>query len=122
MLKPKHAVEIGSEEMLSAEYDLFLSALGYETRSTEVSKKLTGTRAFQIALPFPETDLYAYRANKDYYKTNGFTFAQVEGGSILPFLSYFLRENARGGKPFRVCIDISSLTRQRMAEVLERPA
>lgn len=101
--------------------DMLLVALGYETRATHVASKLAHPPKAKYALAFKERQLFSYKKNEAWFRSRGF--------AIEPFDELTVREwwqrtvqvvaaNKDTDLPLKIVIDISSMSRVVMAEIL----
>src|SRR5271155_4286632 len=113
MISSSHCVT--PDELRKNPLDCLLFGLGYETRSTYISSFMGGNVRI-YAIQMPESPLYSYKRNLDFAKTRGFVIVPEMKeflDSVVPKL--FERGEERG---IRVGIDISSLNRLMMIELL----
>ncbi len=106
----------------SGEYDLFVAAVGFETRSRGVAELLRPVARRRVACAFPDRKVLSHEANRDWYLANGFI---VEERSDEKFREWFdaRLEELKDGDPilsaYRVAIDISSLSKLRLAAMVD---
>jgi hypothetical protein len=102
----------------SKSYDLFVAAAGYEARSRYVAEILIPTALENLALGFECQQTLEFESNVEWYSSHGFT---VEIGDDEPCAAFFVERLTSLGKAqnLSVLIDISSLSRTRIALFLE---
>jgi hypothetical protein len=99
-------------------YDLFLCALGYEERARFVPQE-AGIKAEQkVALGFPWQHQFSYERNAGFLTSRGFEIAELDDAKIAAWFSKQTEASRHGGK-LRACIDISSLSRLRIAILID---
>lgn len=120
LLKPSFAADVNIDEILSADYDIVLVALGYEQRSRNLACRLEGSTLRKVAIPFEADRILSYDENKRILEDLDFEIVDLCEAEVLPWWrQQLMAQDVYGGDSIRVCIDISSLTRLRMARLLE---
>ncbi len=105
-------------------YDVFIGAIGYESRATHALEKLLSDVDLVVAAPFEKNRIHCYERNAEVFRKLG----QVIPGDYRyrKELRMYIEdaiETKRAKKlllaePFRVCVDVSSMTRARTAETM----
>lgn len=101
---------------VSSEHDLLIVALGYEERSSHVAKQRAGLSASKFALSFPDSDMLSFASNKNVLSGLGFSIIPMEadiGVQIAKLIAECQTQSRRVG------LDISSLTRLQLAQVVD---
>jgi hypothetical protein len=123
MASPLHILPWTSRqlnELPSDGYDAVLATLGYERRSREVPLQLREA-SVRLAPAFVGQHVGSYDSNRDQLLAAQYDVKAVDEGAFPQLVRTFLRnadEAAEGPTP-RVAIDISSMSRWRIAAVVE---
>jgi len=107
-------------DLPSSAYDGVLATLGYELRSREVPIQLSGAR-LKHAPAFPDQHVGSYTENRQTLQEAGYEIAPVEDDDFLGLVEAFIggcRDLAADRLP-RIAIDISSMSRGRIAAIVE---
>lgn len=105
-------------------YDLFVATLGYETRSSFISKKADLKATKNIAIGFTSDQILKYQLNKSWFESAGFEVVEVEDKAFIEVMARACndacdtRATPEKGR-VRIAVDISSVTRLRMALILQ---
>ena len=99
-------------------YDLLIATLGYEQRARYVSHLLSPKCDLKVALGFDQQQCLSFEKNRDWFAANGFTIAVTANKEFGSTVKGFLLEKALAMKEIRVAVDISSLSRYRIATLL----
>ena len=112
-------IEVIGPGDLDAEHDLFVGTLGYESRSTHLARNnLIKARNF-IAFAFPDEDYASYKSNQEFLDNAGYEIFGNTKHVIRQTLSDKIREYCRiDGQFLSILIDISSMSRPMLAEVV----
>ena len=100
----------------SDSFDCFFGTLGYETRARNFAETTPLRAAKRIAVGFLDRQVLAYAENKTWYHQSGFEIlepTEAEHPALVRSLVNGLEPS--GGDELTICIDISSLSRARMA-------
>lgn len=104
------------------DYDIVVATVGFEPRASAISRVM-GEVSHGAAIGFDRNKKYAYEDNRDWFKENGFDFAEPGDAEYRRWLDRWMREAvgqcATATSPIRIAIDISSMTRDRIAVALE---
>jgi hypothetical protein len=105
----------------SVQYDLFLAALGYEERARYVAGLVGTVSKSRIAIGFSEQREHAYEANFKWFEDNEFEIAIIDDDGFREKVGDSFRKAAlqREAETLRVLIDISSLSRFRLATIVD---
>ncbi len=99
-------------------YDLFVATLGYEERA----RFLTESRQFRgrqnIAWAFDGSPIFSFEENRSVFTSAGFQIVPDSEGSPDKFLDS-LNCSREVERPIHLCVDISSISRIRLAAWLE---
>lgn len=98
------------------EYDLFVGSLGYESRSTFVARQLASRARTKLSPAFNHNRVLSFDENEAWFLDNGFRTEEIEDKDIFKVLIDTL-ETLQSGQTrgLRIALDISSMTRLRMA-------
>jgi len=100
-------------------YDLVAAALGYEERARHLFECHRFSAAYKVAWEFAENHVLSFEANKNHFSAAGFN---IENSPDLPrrWIASALSDNSvQRRKACHVCVDISSLSRKRLAMWIE---
>jgi hypothetical protein len=101
-------------------YDLFLTALGFERRARSIAEDLSLQAKMAIACAFPDRKMLCYEQNYRWFDENGFHIHEVHDSEFENWFSILLGNlDFPEGAEASVAIDISSITRYRMAVVVD---
>src|ERR1035437_1087513 len=107
-------------EFLSEQYDLCIYALGYEQRSSHVAKLRVDREGRSISVGFLPPRMFAYEKNKQWYQTHGTTVVECDDAVYRNTVETAIREaTSSDHAKKRILIDISSVTRYRLATLVE---
>jgi hypothetical protein len=98
-------------------YDLLLGTVGYEQRARFAFSKLDITAPQRLAFGFKEQQELSYEENKTWYTNAGFEISEPSSDEFRKQLLSSI--NHLGTKRNYICVDISSMTRLRMALVVD---
>jgi hypothetical protein len=109
-----------SLECLSEGYDLFFACLGFETRARSVSEDFTPRAGRKVACAFPDRHVLAFRDNHWAFERLGFEIEEVEDDRFEEWFGAVVgRLKHMDSEPFRVLIDLSSMSRYRLAVAID---
>ncbi len=98
-------------------YHSALASVGYEKRSRQIPEALGITGA---AIPFATRRKLEFEPNLKFFKSSGWDLLSVEESDCYTAVSDWLRSLLSGlDEPVRVAIDVSSMSRDRIADVVE---
>jgi len=103
------------------ESDLFIAAVGYETRARFAAEHLTPQARKKIAVAFPDRKSdFDYPRNLAWYRKSGFETPEVHDQSFQMWCdSVFVGMEKGEESSLSVCVDVSSMTRFRMAVIVD---
>ena len=103
------------------EYDLFIAAVGYETRARFAAEHLVPQAKRKIAVAFPDRKSdYDYPYNLAWYRKSGFETPEVHDQSFQAWCDSVFGGMEEGEESsLSVCVDVSSMTRFRMAVIVD---
>ncbi len=106
-------------------YDIVLATLGYEERARAIAQAVDGAPHL-AACGFDSHRVLSYEDNRTWFSDNGFQVVEPGDANYRAWLDTWLSEAvadtaaaAGDGAPIRVAIDVSSMTRSRIACALE---
>src|SRR5882762_6733617 len=108
-------------DSIGGEYDLFLGVIGYELRARYIAENLIVAASRRIAIGFESGHLYHYDENTHWYESAGFAVHHLNDADFDQLVAQQLakiRDRKSSGEDIRVCVDVSSLTRVRMARLV----
>ncbi len=98
-------------------YDSALASVGYEKRSRQIPEVLTVTGA---AIPFRDKQELEFKRNLEFFREKDWNLLGAEDVDCYSKVSTWLNELLQDDRrPFRVAIDVSSMSRDRIADVVE---
>lgn len=101
----------------SIKYDFSIIGLGYEERSTNVFSNQRVSEKNCLVLGYSYyTDKFYYQSNKD--KFNGCMIKELDDANVEEEVVKFVREKTEGKQEVNVLIDVTVMTRHRLAVVL----
>ena len=107
--------EFGINALTEIEGDIFIGALGYEKRSTFLARKFHSNYNKKICFSFASTGLLSFDDNLKFAKDKGFEISSdLRDSAIFSILKTVIQS----GKPKQITIDISSMTRGLLSNVL----
>jgi hypothetical protein len=108
-------------ELDASQYDSALVSLGYEKRARQIAEQLVDVPD-RTAIPFTDRHELEYETNLSWLRENEWKMPAVAENQIVTFMSTWLGERAlaRGREDrVRLAIDISSMSRVRIAAVVQ---
>lgn len=101
-------------------YAAFFAALGYERRARYVAEALAPIANSKFAMAFPDRKVHHYTQNKNWFTEAGYELCEIDDDSFPLWFEKILRET----KPAKLhvhalCVDISSLSRYRLAVIID---
>jgi hypothetical protein len=102
-----------------ASYDLAIATIGYEDRSSYFWRTVRPTAASLFAFGFAENEVLSFEKNLAFYNEAGFSVDRPDGAQYRTAVEAALLASAPDRDVTRVVIDISSLTRDRIAVACE---
>jgi hypothetical protein len=102
-------------------YDLLVATIGYEKRSRAISEQHPAIASFRkLACGFTRDHVLNYDANRDWFSANDYVIAEPSESEFSGWFQDALRSAIDATKGvLRIRLDISSMTRTRLAQVIE---
>lgn len=108
-----------SGEIRRTAYDLGIFTVGYESRATFAAKTLGQRCRIRAAIGFAENRVKAYYPNLRWFSANDYIVTECGDAAFEEPMSLLLdRLRASGAERHTVLVDISSMTRVRLAKVI----
>ncbi len=110
-----------NEQIEEKKFDILISALGYESRSIYIPNKLKNNYKNGLCIQFENLQELSYHNNLEVYQKLDFQFEQWTDGIIRKNLIEYLvnkLDEPSNEKLFNIAIDISSMNRKMVAELL----
>ena len=104
---------------MPARYDLAIATIGYEHRSSYFWRTAGSTAVSSFAFGFAQHEVLSFENNLDFYIKAGFSVHRPDGTQYRTAVEAALLASAPDRDVTRVVIDISSLTRDRIAVACE---
>lgn len=98
--------------------DMFVATVGYETRARYIAANVPIEAPTRLALGFPEQHVHDYFDNEVWFASMGFEMAEVSDVNYLERCRQSLRKlstQVSSERPVHVVIDVSSMSRLRIA-------
>lgn len=104
---------------LPADYQFFVTALGFERRARHIAEVVSPVAHEYIAWGFQDRQVLNYSANANWFAGHGYEIFEDDDDNI--FLGRFkeMLSKPTPASGALGCVDISSLTRKRMAAIVE---
>jgi hypothetical protein len=102
-------------------YDGLVVALGFETRARFVSSQLVSRSNIRVACGFADRQVHAYETNARWFRAAGFEVSEITDSEFTEWLRSLLSriDTSARGEEIRLVFDISSLSRVRMATIVD---
>jgi hypothetical protein len=102
-------------------YDAFIAAVGYERRARSVAEDLGIQALMKVACAFPDRKVHHYAENYEWFSATGYVVEEITDDGFSEWLDNVLSRLRRSGSgKQRVCVDISSINRTRLAILVDR--
>lgn len=104
------------------DYALFAAVVGYEQRARFIASEHAPHAQERVAIGFKDHQVLHYSENATWYENAGFTVHHMSDLEYAEYWHLKLRQLSAGRKPnadLSICVDISSMTRSRMASLLD---
>lgn len=98
------------------DYDLLIGTIGYESRARFFFETHRPTARFKVACAFSHQQSHAFDKNREWYSENGFDCEILKDDQFEAWIAESILR--LGDKPCRICIDISSISRFRLAAIV----
>lgn len=102
----------------AGKYDILVAALGFEARATFAAKRLSESATHKLAFAFAHRRLLNFDANRAWFERANFESIEAEDGpdfEVKAERALGGAIDAQSGRALRICVDISSFSRQRLA-------
>jgi hypothetical protein len=100
-------------------YDLLIASLGYERRSRFVAESEKFQSDQKCAIGFGNCKVHSYRSNQRWFSQHGFNVTESSDSEFKSVISNALAVRRSDlSPPAKICVDISSMSRLRIACVL----
>ena len=110
-VSPLNSVEVGGTA-----YDAVLATVGFETRARFVFESLPVESRESYASGFNSRQSHDFAKNRRFFCSKGFEYTELSDSDYVMWVSDALAAlDAEGAGPIRLCFDISSTSRLRMA-------
>jgi|WetSurMetagenome_2_1015567.scaffolds.fasta_scaffold62419_2 hypothetical protein len=107
------------EDVSGSAYNLFLATLGYERRARAVAESLPAESEKAVAVGYSQRQVLSFVSNELWFKAHGMAVEIVDDAGFPSWFSAMVRPStSSGGQVFRALVDISSMTRTRIASVI----
>lgn len=118
--RPKRAIDVLPPEIFSADYDFLICALGYEARSRHIGVSMQGSIAKKVAIAFKDGRELSFIENSRRLTDAGFEIIEGTEREVASIVTSLLKSINGGERSvIRGCVDISSITRLRMGNILQ---
>jgi hypothetical protein len=107
----------GFEELIP--YDLSICALGFESRCTNHAELLARRSHIHHAIGFVNGRNEKFEENKKVFTNLHFTVSMISDAGFKAYVREILNNQPQPHSPIRICVDISSFSRMRIATILE---
>jgi hypothetical protein len=120
MFERRVVVQPWAPNCFQTQYDAFFCALGFERRSRCIAETFLPRSERLVAMAFPDRKFLSYAQNEKWFTSNGYRIEEIFD---LDFKDWF-RSNLSevlesAGTVGRVALDISSISRYRLAVILD---
>ncbi len=111
---------LSREQMLdrSERYDWVIGAIGYERRARFVAESLVEKSRLVVGIPFAVNRELSFNANYKWFARYGEVWEVSEATIRQTIAAATSTVQRPRGRPLHVAVDISSLTRQRLADIM----
>jgi hypothetical protein len=97
-------------------YDGALASVGFEQRSREIPEALSVSG---LAIPFEDHQDLEFDANMAYFEGSEWTIASLKEDDFFPAAADWITSSLKGEGLTRLAVDVSSMSRLRIANVIE---
>jgi hypothetical protein len=109
--EPRRLGDAGAIDYVGA-----LASVGFERRSREIPEALSVSG---LAVPFEDHQELDFDANMAYFEGSGWTIDSPKEGDFFGAVSNWIGSNLRDDGATRLAVDVSSMSRLRIANVIE---
>ncbi len=114
------AVPSSLDAIRLVEFDALVASVGFENRARYFCEAHRIQASKKLAYAFTDRNILGFADNQHFFDSNGFKIDRVESNQFSRQLLQELDSTASLCEgELRVCIDISSMSRSRMADVVE---
>lgn len=107
------------EEFLKEDYDAFIAAVGYERRSRYIAEACQIRARHKYAGAFSDRKVLHFQENHRWFKDSNYNVVEVGDEDFPSWIEkIFARTKWKKISNKRICVDISSLTRFRLAAIV----
>jgi hypothetical protein len=123
-MNPLYVTGVSTREIKELEdrtYDIVIAAVGYEPRSRAIAEHLPMPE-HGLAIPFLDQQEHAFKENKELFEKRGYNTPELSHDEQPEFVRQWVLERWRAAQlvgELRIAVDISSMTRRRMATLVE---
>lgn len=105
-------------------YDVFVATLGFEKRARFIPGLLSGLAERKVAPGFTSRKVLDYEKNWEWFKASGFDVEEVSDAEFAQWCRELVRStrNRRAKRSLRMGVDVSSMSRLRMAALIHAAA
>jgi hypothetical protein len=107
-----------SRQVTDGTYDLFLCSLGYELRSRAVAEMLCPKATVRVAVGFMGRRVLSHDENERWFERNEFTVEYLSDEAYVDWTQTLFARLATTTKKLHILVDVSSMTRPRIATVV----
>ncbi|MEQ1844989.1 MAG: hypothetical protein ABL983_05360 [Nitrospira sp.] len=101
-------------------YTAFIAAVGYELRARYIAETYAPNANTRFAFAFPDRKVHHYTANYNWYVDAGYSVAEVTDESFAEWCKRVIGQSRQSDLTSQsLCIDISSLSRKRIAVLVD---
>lgn len=117
------AVDRIPDKWRAGERDLVLASAGYEQRARYVCESQALNASLKIAAGFSDQQVLEYGSNIEWFESNGFEVQEVADEEFRSWIEVLISRISQpserdSGCPLRILIDISCMSRKRMAHTI----
>ena len=102
----------------SRAYDMAIATVGYEQRARHAFQAFRPTARIKLACGFESQQVFEYWPNSKWFESEGFSTEHKSDRDYRLWLKGMLGELSPDGRRANVLVDISSVTRVRLAHIL----
>jgi hypothetical protein len=106
------------ENWASQDYDIFIATVGYERRARYIAERFEPKAKIQVACGFRDQRVLEYPNNSHFFESRGFDIEHRPDSEYQEWIRVVLDRLPADRRSLRLIIDISSVTRFRIATLL----
>lgn len=120
MLRAKSVVVSPLKPKPTDEHDLLVASLGFEQRASFLASKYSSSSQRKVACGFASRKVHSYERNRQVFATHGFEMEDCAEEQFQQWWqkTFDLAREEAGAKPLRLCVDVSSMSRYRIATIV----